>query len=47
MVFVLAPHGLLSSDAELVEVLLVLVLTVGYILGLFVSWLWKLPGLGL
>lgn len=41
LVFCLAPHGLTVHDTELVETLLVLVLTLGYILGLFLSWLWN------
>lgn len=44
MVFCLAPHGLLSSDCEVVEILVVLALTLGDMMGLFLSWLWTIPG---
>lgn len=39
-IFCLTPQGLLSSDAELVQMLLVLTTNISFVVGGCVSWLW-------
>jgi hypothetical protein len=43
-VFCLAPHGLISTDAEFVQQLLVLTTSLSFAAGTSISWAWLAAG---
>jgi hypothetical protein len=43
-VFCLAPHGLISTDAEIVQKLLVLTTSLSFAAGTSISWAWLAAG---